>query len=122
MLFRSVRNICSDEASSFRNTPSVISSSSRCGASPDAASALVTIAGSAGLANWIGETLTATRTWSGQPAASMPAGLTTSGLPVGLQIVGPRHADALVLRAARAFESTQPRRRPDLAKLAAANP
>ena len=26
------------------------------------------------------------------------------GLPVGLQIVGPRHADALVLRAARAYE------------------
>ena len=30
------------------------------------------------------------------------------GLPVGLHIVGPRYADALVLRAARAFESVQP--------------
>jgi aspartyl-tRNA(Asn)/glutamyl-tRNA(Gln) amidotransferase subunit A len=39
-----------------------------------------------------------------QPAASVPCGLTAAGLPVGLQIVGPRHADALVLRAARAYE------------------
>ena len=37
-----------------------------------------------------------------------PCGLTKHGLPVGLQIVGPRYADARVLRAARAFESLQP--------------
>jgi len=43
-----------------------------------------------------------------QPACSVPCGLTGSGLPVGLQIVGPRHDDALVLRAARAFESACP--------------
>ncbi len=30
------------------------------------------------------------------------------GLPVGLQIVGPLYADMRVLRAARAFEATQP--------------
>ncbi|MEV6635910.1 amidase [Actinoplanes sp. NPDC051470] len=39
-----------------------------------------------------------------QPAASVPCGFTSGGLPTGLQIVGPRHADALVLRAARAYE------------------
>ena len=54
-----------------------------------------------------------------QPAASIPCGLTAEGLPVGLQIVGPRYADALVLRAARAFESAQPIRMPDFAALAA---
>ncbi len=43
-----------------------------------------------------------------QPAASIPCGLTQAGLPVGLQIVGPRHADALVRRAARAFETARP--------------
>ena len=43
-----------------------------------------------------------------QPAASVPCGLTGAGLPVGLQIVGPRHADALVLRAARAYERARP--------------
>jgi aspartyl-tRNA(Asn)/glutamyl-tRNA(Gln) amidotransferase subunit A len=52
-----------------------------------------------------------------QPAATAPCGLTKKGLPVGLHIVGPRYADALVLRAARAFESTQPLRSPDLARL-----
>ncbi len=43
---------------------------------------------------------------TGQPAASMPAGLTRAGLPVGLQIIGPPRADHLVLRAMRAYEST----------------
>jgi len=47
-----------------------------------------------------------------QPAASIPCGFTQGGLPVGLQIVGPRYADALVLRAARAFESARPIRLP----------
>ena len=49
-----------------------------------------------------------------QPAATVPCGLTKKGLPVGLQIVGARHADALVLRAARAFESTQALRMPPI--------
>ena len=40
-----------------------------------------------------------------QPAASVPCGLTHAGLPIGLQIVGPIGADALVLRASRAFET-----------------
>ena len=39
-----------------------------------------------------------------QPAASVPCGFTASGLPVGLQLVGPMHDDRRVLRAARAFE------------------
>ena len=43
-----------------------------------------------------------------QPACSAPCGFTGDGLPVGLQIVGPMHADALVLRAARAYESARP--------------
>jgi aspartyl-tRNA(Asn)/glutamyl-tRNA(Gln) amidotransferase subunit A len=42
---------------------------------------------------------------TGQPAASMPAGLTAAGLPVGIQIVGPARADHLVLQAMRAYES-----------------
>ena len=43
-----------------------------------------------------------------QPAATVPCGFTAAGLPAGLQIVGPRHADALVLRAARAYEAAHP--------------
>ena len=42
------------------------------------------------------------------PAASVPSGITPNGLPVGLQIAGPRHADALVLQVAKAFVSEQP--------------
>ena len=52
-----------------------------------------------------------------QPAASIPCGLTKKGLPAGLHIVGPRYADALVLRAARAYESTQPIALADVSKL-----
>ena len=42
-----------------------------------------------------------------QPAATVPCGFTAAGLPAGLQIAGPRHADALVLRAARAYEAAR---------------
>jgi aspartyl-tRNA(Asn)/glutamyl-tRNA(Gln) amidotransferase subunit A len=52
-----------------------------------------------------------------QPAASIPCGLTKAGLPVGLHLVGPRYAEARVLRAARAFETVRPIALPDLAKL-----
>jgi aspartyl-tRNA(Asn)/glutamyl-tRNA(Gln) amidotransferase subunit A len=41
---------------------------------------------------------------TGQPAASVPAGLTSAGLPVGLQIVGRRNADRTVLAASAAYE------------------
>ena len=47
-----------------------------------------------------------------QPACSIPCGLTTAGLPIGLQIVGPMFGDALVLRAARAYESVRAIPRP----------
>jgi aspartyl-tRNA(Asn)/glutamyl-tRNA(Gln) amidotransferase subunit A len=42
------------------------------------------------------------------PACSVPAGLTSDGLPVGLQIMGRRHADEVVLRLARIFEQVRP--------------
>ena len=40
---------------------------------------------------------------TGQPAASIPVGVTASGLPVGLQIVANHYREDLVLRAARAI-------------------
>lgn len=40
-----------------------------------------------------------------QPALSVPCGFTRQGLPIGLQIVGRRHADGLVLRVGQAYES-----------------
>jgi len=49
-----------------------------------------------------------------QPAATVPCGLTSAGLPAGLQIVGPSFGDAAVLQAARAFEKLRPFRMPAL--------
>jgi aspartyl-tRNA(Asn)/glutamyl-tRNA(Gln) amidotransferase subunit A len=49
-----------------------------------------------------------------QPAATVPCGLASDGLPVGLQIVGPLYRDEVVLRAARAFEAERPFKMPPL--------
>jgi aspartyl-tRNA(Asn)/glutamyl-tRNA(Gln) amidotransferase subunit A len=45
---------------------------------------------------------------TGQPAASIPAGLTRAGLPVGLQMVARSHQETDIFRAAAAFEASQP--------------
>ena len=42
------------------------------------------------------------------PSISIPAGTTSSGLPVGLLLTGPRHRDDLVLRLARIWEQSHP--------------
>ena len=55
---------------------------------------------------WLSFTLPINMT--GQPAASVPAGWTPDGLPVGLQIVGRHLGDETVLRAAAAFEQASP--------------
>ncbi len=54
--------------------------------------------------------------FTGQPAATVPAGFTEAGLPVGLQIVGRRFDDVTVLQASAAFEQARPwaARRPAL--------
>jgi len=57
-----------------------------------------------------------------QPAATVPCGFTAEGLPIGLQIVGPKHADALVLRAARAFESASRQPMPQAPRRLGASP
>ncbi|MDB5798266.1 MAG: amidase [Paucimonas sp.] len=67
---------------------------------------------------WVPESFAAstdTRAWTPfafpfnltqQPAISLPCGLSSAGLPIGLQIVGPRFADADVLAAAHLYETT----------------
>lgn len=49
---------------------------------------------------------------SEQPAISVPCGFDAAGLPIGLQIAGPRHDDLGVLRIARAFEQIRAPLRP----------
>ena len=53
---------------------------------------------------------------SGQPAVSIPAGLSSDGLPVGLQVVARRHEEELVL----ACGDSSPRAQPPLAQVRAA--
>jgi len=42
---------------------------------------------------------------TGQPAASIPCGITAAGLPVGLQVVGPKYAERKILEACLAIEA-----------------
>ncbi len=56
--------------------------------------------------SWLAFTIPAN--FTGQPAATVPAGWTASGLPVGLQIIGRHLDDPKVLRASAAFEAARP--------------
>lgn len=46
--------------------------------------------------------------FTGNPAASVPAGLSSNGLPVGMQIIGQKYKDEDVFAVAKAFEEIQP--------------
>jgi amidase len=67
-------------------------------------------------------------TLAGHPALSLPVGLDRNGMPFGLQIVGPRGGDVLVLAVAAALEgmlaedARTARPLPDLGRLRAAPP
>jgi Asp-tRNA(Asn)/Glu-tRNA(Gln) amidotransferase A subunit family amidase len=67
-------------------------------------------------------------TLAGHPAISLPVGVDEAGMPFGLQIVGPRGGDAIVLSVAASLEAAfagEPqmcRPVPDLARLAVAPP
>jgi amidase/aspartyl-tRNA(Asn)/glutamyl-tRNA(Gln) amidotransferase subunit A len=56
----------------------------------------------------IGWCMTYPINYTGHPAASIPAGLSREGLPIGMQIVGRRYADGDVLAASAAFERLRP--------------
>ncbi len=45
---------------------------------------------------------------SGHPAVTVRVGLTENGLPAGLQIIGPRHREDLILQAASMYEHFHP--------------
>ena len=56
----------------------------------------------------IGWCLTYPINFTGHPAASIPAGFTPEGLPIGMQIIGRKFADAQVLTASAAFQRIRP--------------
>jgi amidase/aspartyl-tRNA(Asn)/glutamyl-tRNA(Gln) amidotransferase subunit A len=56
----------------------------------------------------IGWCLTHPFNFTGHPAASVPAGLTDDGLPVGMQVVARRHREDVVLAASAAVQRSRP--------------
>jgi Asp-tRNA(Asn)/Glu-tRNA(Gln) amidotransferase A subunit family amidase len=56
--------------------------------------------------DWIGPTFLVSL--AALPAASVPAGLTAARLPVGLQIVGPRFSEPMILTVAKFAEEAHP--------------
>ena len=54
-------------------------------------------------ANWVHFTYPFNMTRS--PAATVRAGMSSGGLPIGVQLIGPQHADLVVLRTAAALEA-----------------
>jgi Asp-tRNA(Asn)/Glu-tRNA(Gln) amidotransferase A subunit family amidase len=46
--------------------------------------------------------------FTGHPAASIPCGWTNDGLPIGMQIIGNRFKDLLILQVSKAFEEIAP--------------
>lgn len=56
----------------------------------------------------IGWCLTYPFNMTGHPAANVPAGFTSDGLPVGMQIIGRRFDEPAVLAASAAFERARP--------------
>jgi amidase len=56
----------------------------------------------------IGWGMTYLTNFTGHPCASIPAGLSDNGLPVGMQMIGRRYGDAAVLTASAVFEKLKP--------------
>ena len=44
----------------------------------------------------------------GYPAASIPVGFTSNGLPVGFHVIAPKHKEELILSLALKFQETKP--------------
>ena len=58
--------------------------------------------------HWGFKPLTPPFNMTGQPAATVPCGFSSDGLPIGLQIIGRRKEDATVLQASAVFEEAHP--------------
>jgi aspartyl-tRNA(Asn)/glutamyl-tRNA(Gln) amidotransferase subunit A len=60
------------------------------------------------LAMYLNDIYTVMANLAGIPGLSLPCGLSGSGLPIGLQLLGPYWSEATLLRLAHAYEQTQP--------------
>lgn len=68
---------------------------------------------------YLSDIFTVTVNLAGICGISVPCGFTASGLPIGLQVIGPALREDLVLQIAHAYENATPwhRRKPDLSRL-----
>ncbi len=57
------------------------------------------------LAMYLNDVLTVSANLCGTPAISVPCGRSSDGMPIGLQLIGPRFGEASLLRVARAYEN-----------------
>jgi aspartyl-tRNA(Asn)/glutamyl-tRNA(Gln) amidotransferase subunit A len=60
------------------------------------------------LAMYLNDIYTVTANLAGVPGISIPCGLSNTGLPIGLQLLGPHWSEATLLRLADAYERAQP--------------
>jgi aspartyl-tRNA(Asn)/glutamyl-tRNA(Gln) amidotransferase subunit A len=76
---------------------------------PTVAPPVETVYHSAGFDRWEhGVPFTVPFNLTGQPAGSMPCGLSPGGLPIGVQLVATHHREDLVLAAMRVVEAASP--------------
>jgi aspartyl-tRNA(Asn)/glutamyl-tRNA(Gln) amidotransferase subunit A len=60
------------------------------------------------LAMYLNDIYTVTANLAGVPGISVPCGLSSDGLPIGLQLLGPYWSEARLLRLAHAYQTAQP--------------
>lgn len=56
---------------------------------------------------YLADVYTTAANLAGVPAISVPCGLSSSGLPIGLQLLGPHFSETMLFQAARAVEATR---------------
>ena len=60
------------------------------------------------LAMYLNDIFTVTANLAGVPGISVPCGLSSEGLPIGLQLLGPYWSEAKLLRLTQAYQKAQP--------------
>ena len=60
------------------------------------------------LAMYLNDIYTVTANLAGVPGISVPCGISSAGLPIGLQLLGPHWSEANLLRLAHAYQGAHP--------------
>jgi aspartyl-tRNA(Asn)/glutamyl-tRNA(Gln) amidotransferase subunit A len=60
------------------------------------------------LAMYLNDIFTVTANLAGVPGISVPCGVSSDGLPIGLQLLGPNWSEALLFRLTQAYQLANP--------------